>query len=94
MCDNEDRSAPAVCCATTMTTPDAGTGEGFELPPRFPRASVLLEAAALAERCRCAAGELEDLAGQAYAFEASTLRRRAHGVVRGLVLQLGEAVAL
>lgn len=62
--------------------------------PRFPRAAVALEAMGLAELCRGAASELDALAGDAGLHEPGTLRRRAHAVVRRLVIAVGDGVAL
>ncbi len=65
-----------------------------ELAPRFPRATVTLEAMALATLCRGAADQLEELADTAGTFEPGTLRRRAHAVVRRLVVAMAVRVAL
>lgn len=61
-------------------------------PARFPRAAVLLETLSLAERCRCAAASLEAVCEGD--FEPGTLRRKAHGIVRGLVVELSQGVVL
>ena len=68
--------------------------EGVETvaPPRFPRAEAMIETITLADRCRFVAAALDAVAASEY--EPATLRRRAHGLVRSLVAELGLRVAL
>lgn len=58
---------------------------------RFPRAQAILEALALAELLKQAARDLESLPAD---FEPATLRRRAHGIIRGAVSELEGRVSL
>ena len=53
------------------------------LASKFPRASVMLQSAAVAGVLRQAAIDLEALASEAPFVEVGTLRRRARGIVLG-----------
>lgn len=63
-------------------------------PISFPIIPTSLAVMALADLCRAAANDLDHLAEHDSLFEPATLRRTAHGVIRGLVNALGAKVAL
>ncbi len=48
---------------------------------RFPRAALMLEAAAITGVLRGAADELDELAGEAHKYEIGTLRRKVRAIV-------------
>ena len=50
---------------------------------KFPRAGAMLQMVAAAEVLKQAARDLEELAGAAPAYEVSTLRRKARGIIMG-----------
>jgi hypothetical protein len=58
---------------------------------RFPRAASMLEAMAVAQVFSGAAIELEELAGSAHVYNASTLRRKVRGIVAAAVQLAVEA---
>lgn len=61
---------------------------------RFPRTAVVMHAAELADRCRCAASLLEAVAAGVPSSQPNVARRQADAIVRALVKALGERVSL
>ena len=64
------------------------------LTARFPGARAASEAIALAELLRVTAAELDAVADKSDLYDAATLRRRVHGLVRAVVATLAGQVAL
>ncbi|HWA76662.1 MAG TPA: hypothetical protein VG937_30220 [Polyangiaceae bacterium] len=77
---------------------------GVDIPPevlqapidshRFPRTAIVVEMAAIADRLRIAAKGIDHLCATATLYEPSTLRRKAHALVRLAWADIAERVML